>query len=504
MATIKPGVVGGPKNIDLAQNVEGPKVEAKKRRAIEPEPAKITVEDILKMGNPGEQLAPVTPRFRFAPSPTGHLHIGGARTALMNFLAAKNMGGEFVLRIEDTDQLRSKPEYTEAIKEGLKWLGIEWKGDIVFQSQRTKRYQEVVQTLLDEGKAYRDATNAVFFKMPEEGSLVVNDRVKGRVTISVTESDGNKDFVIQRSDGSPMFLMANVIDDIDMGITHVIRGDDHLTNAARQVCLFRALGARVPEFYHVPLIHGDDRQKLSKRHGAQSVIDYRAQGYDPKVLVNHLARLGMGFGTDATLTVEELASRFDPLGFSKAPSLLGLDRLRTRGLHHLKNTPVAEIAAEIKNRIQGDTVSVHVDEIGTIGDTANTLKTLSDSQIHALADGARSRASTIMEAIEIGLFVRAPGVYKEEEAKVIESDKAKVLMKKLYGDLEKVDNGSFKLDVLNDLLEKFNDKNKATYKSYGNILRFMLTGSTEGLPLHHTMVILGKEETLKRLGERIK
>ncbi|MCK6548589.1 glutamate--tRNA ligase [Myxococcota bacterium] len=500
---IKVGV-GGAQNLGNVNQVEAgapAQVEAKKGRgAIEPQLAPLSLEDIKKLSG-DEVRAPKKPRFRFAPSPTGHLHIGGARTALMNYLAAQKMGGEFVLRIEDTDQLRSKPEYTEAIKKGLEWLGIQWTGDIVFQSQRTKLYQEKVQKLVDEGKAYKDATGAIFFKMPEEGSLVVNDRVKGRVTISITESDGNKDFVIQRSDGSPMFLLANVVDDGEMGITHVIRGDDHLTNAARQICLFRALGYDVPEFYHVPLIHGDDGAKLSKRHGAQSVIDYQDQGYDAKVLVNHLARLGMNYGTDATLEVSDLAKRFDPLGFSKSRSLLGLDKLAARGLMYIRGQEPAAIMAEIQQRTAGDTVRVHLED-GSIGDEPNLLKNLSKPQLEALSDGARSRASTFMEAVEIGQFIRKPAVYGEDEAKLFGQPKLKALVGKLLNDLRAVPAEKWDLKTLDGVLSKFNEQNKVGYKMYGNPLRWMLTGVQHGLPLHHTMVILGRDEALNRLAER--
>jgi glutamyl-tRNA synthetase len=478
----------------------GAAVREKKKALIEPLPPPLTLEEIRRLS--GDQVrAPKQPVFRFAPSPTGHLHIGGARTALMNYLAAQKMGGKFVLRVEDTDQLRSKPEYTEAIKKGLKWLGINWEGEIVFQSQRTRLYQEKVKKLVDEGKAYRNETGAILFRMPEEGTLVVNDRVKGRVPISVTESDGMRDFVIQRSDGSPTFLLANVVDDGDMGITHVIRGEDHLTNAARQIPLFRALGYEVPEFYHVPLIHGDDGAKLSKRHGAQSVIDYQDQGYDALVLVNHLARLGMNYGTEETLPVEDLAERFDPLAFSKSRSLLGLDKLAVRGMQYIKKADPEQIIEEIKNRTQGDTVRVHLED-GSIGEEPNLLKGLNAAQLEALADGARCRATTFMEVVEIGQFVKKPAVYSDEDAKVHGAPKLKALMKKLMGKLEEVPAAKWNLKTLDKLLEDFNEANNAKYKQYGNALRWMLTGVKDGLPLHHTMVVLGREETLRRLEER--
>lgn len=507
-----PGGAPGGLGINALNDVEAPAIEKKRIRGeINPPLAPISIDDIRRLAGGDELRAPKRPRFRFAPSPTGHLHIGGARTALMNFLAAKKMGGDFVLRIEDTDQLRSKPEYTEAIKKGLEWLGIQWSGEIVFQSQRTELYRQTVTELVEDGLAYKDATGAVFFKMPEEGSLVVNDRVKGRVTIGVTESEGTKDFVIQRSDGATAFLLANVVDDADMGITHVIRGDDHLTNAARQVCLFRALnecakkrgrpGVDVPEFYHIPLIHGDDGAKLSKRHGAQSVIDYQAQGYDPHVLVNHIARLGMNYGTEATISIDQLADRFDPLGFSKSRSLLGLEKLSARGLHYVKQMSVEDLKKEILERIQGDTASVHLPD-GTLGEETNLLKNLDPAALEALADGSRSRASTFMEMIEIGQFIKKPAVYADEQAQVLGTPKMKGLIQKLLTRLQNVPVEQWNLKTLDQLLVSFNEANNLSYKAYGNPLRWMLTGVPDGLPLHHTMIVLGRDETLKRLTER--
>jgi glutamyl-tRNA synthetase len=474
--------------------------QAKRRTILQPVLAPLTINDIRRLAG-DEVRAPKQPRFRFAPSPTGHLHIGGARTALMNYLAAKKMGGEFVLRIEDTDQLRSKPEYTDAIKRGLEWLGIRWDGEIVFQSQRTELYRQKVQELIDKGLAYKDNTGAVFFKMPEEGSLIVNDRVAGRVTINIADADGTKDYVIQRSDGSPMFLLANVVDDGEMGITHVIRGNDHLGNAARQIPLYRALGYDVPEFYHVPLIHGDDDKKLSKRHGAQSVVDYQEMGYDPLVLTNHLARLGMSYGTEQTISVDELAERFDPLAFSKSRSLLGLEKLAMRGLHHLKKMEIPEIVKEIDARIGEKTVKVHLDD-GSIGDEPNLLLGATQAQKTALADGGRSRASTFMEMVEIGQFIKKPAIYADEQAKVQATPKTKALMAKLLVALKAVPENQWSLETLDKLLANFNAANGVTYKAYGNPLRWMLTGVADGLPLHHTLVILGKQEAEKRLADR--
>ena len=310
-------------------------------------PQRLSLKEIRALSERDPSEKPV--RLRFAPSPTGHLHIGGARTALMNYLFAKQKGGEFVLRIEDTDRLRSRQEYTDAILDGLKWLGIELDGEPVFQSHRAHLYAKYTQQLLDSGKAYKDDTGAVWFKMPDEGDLVIKDWVKGRVGVDAA-GEGAGDFVIQRSDGTATFLFANVVDDGDMGITHVIRGDDHLTNATRQVPLYQALGFEVPEFYHVPLIFGDDGKKLSKRHGATSVVEYQKQGYDPEIVVNHLARLGMRFGTQEMVDIDTLAKNLDPYRFHRAPSQIDFPKLYVRNRHRLASMPTEALKKKIESR----------------------------------------------------------------------------------------------------------------------------------------------------------
>ncbi|HYH69782.1 MAG TPA: glutamate--tRNA ligase, partial [Methyloceanibacter sp.] len=283
---------------------------------------------------------------RFAPSPTGYLHIGGARTALFNWLYAKAKGGKMLLRIEDTDQARSTEGAILAILDGLRWLGLEWDGEPVYQLARAERHSEVAETLLADGNAYRcyaspdelqamrelaraegrppgydgawrdrDAghapagvTPAIRFKAPREGETIIEDRVQGRVTFANKDLD---DLVILRSDGSPTYNLSVVVDDHDMGITHVIRGDDHLTNAARQSQIYKALGWETPIFAHVPLIHGPDGAKLSKRHGALGVEAYRDMGYLPAALRNYLVRLGWSHGDAEIMSTEEMISWFD-------------------------------------------------------------------------------------------------------------------------------------------------------------------------------------------------
>lgn len=509
-----------------------------KGAVLQPELRAITKAEIARLGGGQVQDRPV--RVRFAPSPTGHLHIGGARTALMNFLFAKKMGGEFVLRIEDTDQMRSKPEYTEGILESLKMLGMHWDGEPIFQSQRSDLYNTAIEKLLQEGKAYLDpqGSGAVFFKMPPEATIYVPDRIKGNVPINVANGDGVSDYVIRRSDGSPTFLFANVFDDGDQGVTHILRGDDHLGNAARQIPLFKALGFEVPEFYHMPLIHGDpemlkpaykDEQgqqhpavfkpggKLSKRHGAVWVGEYIGLGYSPNVLMNHFARMGMHYETDQTLPIEDLARQFDPLNMSKSPSVLGVEALNRRMMYSIKKTPNEELVAELTRRLgDADALKAHLEDPGTekregftnrTGMTAaeakKVLEGVTPAMLEAVADGGKARVSSYGEIIDLLVLLRAQPIYDEAEMKALKEGggpKLK-LMGKLKTKLEQLPANQWTKDKLDGLLEDFNQANNAKYKAYGETLRWMLTGNAQGVPLHNTLAVLGREESLKRLGD---
>ena len=290
-----------------------------------------------------ESLFPLDPnvkvRTRFAPSPTGYLHVGGARTALYSWLYAKHFNGEFVLRIEDTDLERSTPEATQAILEGMEWLNLAWEHGPYFQTKRFDRYNQVIDQMIEQGLAYRcyctkerleelrhtqeqnkekprydrhclhdhshsvDEPHVVRFKNPTEGSVVFDDAVRGRIEISNSELD---DLIIRRTDGSPTYNFCVVVDDWDMGITHVVRGEDHINNTPRQINILKALGAPIPTYAHVSMINGDDGQKLSKRHGAVSVMQYRDDGYLPEALINYLVRLGWGHGDQELFTREEM------------------------------------------------------------------------------------------------------------------------------------------------------------------------------------------------------
>ena len=320
---------------------------------------------------------------RFAPSPTGFLHIGGARTALFNWLYARGRGGKMLLRIEDTDRERSTKAAIDAILEGLNWLGLDWDGDAVYQFSRAARHREVVEQLLAAGMAYRCYASpeelaamrekarsegrsklydgrwrdrdpgeappgvkpAIRLKAPLTGETVVEDQVQGRVTWQNEDLD---DLVLLRSDGNPTYMLAVVVDDHDMGVTHIIRGDDHLTNAARQTQIYQALGWTVPVMAHIPLIHGPDGSKLSKRHGALGVDAYRAMGYLPAAMRNYLVRLGWAHGDQEIFSTEEMIAAFDLPAIGRSPARFDFAKLENLNGHYMRQTADAELLAEIE------------------------------------------------------------------------------------------------------------------------------------------------------------
>ncbi|MED6321037.1 MAG: glutamate--tRNA ligase [Pseudomonadota bacterium] len=318
---------------------------------------------------------------RFAPSPTGYLHVGGARTALYSWLLAKSKGGEFVLRIEDTDIERSTEEAKQAILDGMQWLGLTWDTGPIYQTERFDRYKELIQQLLDEGKAYkcfmsseeldaireaqkergekprypgtwRDRSDhpegqpfVIRFKNPLEGKVVINDHVRGKIEISNTELD---DLIIQRSDGTPTYNFCVVVDDWDMGITHVVRGEDHINNTPRQINILEALGAPVPEYAHVSMILGDDGKKLSKRHGAVSVMQYRDDGFLPQAVLNYLVRLGWSHGDQEIFSVDEMIEKFSLDAIGQSASAFNTEKLIWLNQHYIKTLPASEVASHAK------------------------------------------------------------------------------------------------------------------------------------------------------------
>lgn len=359
---------------------------------------------------------------RFAPSPTGYLHVGGARTALYSWLVAKAAGGKFILRIEDTDIERSSQAAIDAIMEGMQWLGLNYDEGPYYQTKRFDRYKELTEQLLQEGKAYkcycsverldamreeqmaagkkprydgacRDQADrpgqpyVIRFRNPQEGSVVFDDHVRGRIEISNQELD---DLIIARTDGTPTYNFCVVVDDWDMGITHVVRGEDHINNTPRQINILKALGAPVPEYAHVSMILGDDGKKLSKRHGAVSVMEYRDNGYLPQALLNYLVRLGWSHGDQEVFSVDEMIKLFKLSDINKAASAFNTEKLNWLNQHYIKTLPKAEVAAEL---------AWHFNKLGVDVSQGPSLETIIELQ--------GERVKTLTEMAEISRYFYA-------------------------------------------------------------------------------------------------
>ena len=356
-------------------------------------------------------------RTRFAPSPTGYLHIGGVRTALFNWLYARHCGGTFILRIEDTDKERSTNESVQAILEGMAWMGLDYDEGPIYQSDRPERYKEVIDQLLDVGQAYRcyctreeldkvreeqraqgikprynrhcrdqhnperpDVESVIRFKNPLEGSVQFDDAIRGEVVISNEELD---DLVIARANGTPTYNFAVVVDDIDMEITHVIRGDDHVNNTPRQINIFKALGAALPIFVHVPMIVGGDGQRLSKRHGAVSVLQYRDEGFLPEAMQNYLVRLGWSSGDQEIFSLDEMISSFDIQAVNRAASAFDIDKLKWLNQHYIKASDSTQLVSLLSDRLKGRGIDVFngppVDDVvSALRERAQTLDEMAD------------------------------------------------------------------------------------------------------------------------------
>jgi glutamyl-tRNA synthetase len=347
-------------------------------------------------------------RVRFAPSPTGVLHIGGARTALYNWLLARGRGGRFVLRIEDTDRERSTPENVEQILEALRWLELDWDEGPLSQWERRERHFEAVEQLLESGHAYEDE-GAVRFRVPEEGELSFEDAVLGEI---VTPFSGIKDFVIRRSDGSPLYNLAVSVDDRDMGITHVVRGQDHVSNTPRQIMLLRALGAEPPLYGHIPLLHGPDGKKLSKRHGAASVQELRDAGYLPEAVRNYVALLGWGYDESTTfMTTEELIDRFSLERVSKNPAVFDEQKLRWMNGRYLRELSPEELGRRLRELdgrdVPPEAVAISQEKMQTLADfwplagfLVERREIDPDAWERVMRDGGPERLRAAREAIE--------------------------------------------------------------------------------------------------------
>lgn len=456
---------------------------------------------------------------RFAPSPTGYLHIGGARTALFNWLYARHCGGRFLLRIEDTDRARSTEDAVRAIIDGLDWLGLNWDGDPISQITRTDRHVEAVNTLLASGHAYhcyatpeeldemrtkaraagtrrlydgmwrdRDPSEApagidpvVRFRAPLEGTTVIKDKVQGEVSV---QNDGLDDIVLLRADGTPTYMLAVVVDDHDMGVTHVIRGDDHLNNALRQANLITALGWETPVYAHIPLIHGADGAKLSKRHGALGVEAYCDMGYLPETLRNYLLRLGWSHGDDETISTQQAIEWFDLDGIGKSPARLDLAKLDNLNGHYLKAADDARLATLMAPSL--------AERLG------RSLSAVEEKRLGEALPDLKQRAKTIVELIDNSLFYFNEGSPPcDEKAAKLLTDETVALLGRLRQKLD--DLPAWTPEALEDAVRHFAETEALKLGKVAQPLRAALTGRTVSPGVFDVMRVLGREETLQRL-----
>ncbi|MCZ4282039.1 glutamate--tRNA ligase [Kiloniella laminariae] len=461
---------------------------------------------------------------RFAPSPTGFLHIGGARTALFNWLFAKHHGGQYLLRIEDTDRKRSTPEAIEAIIDGLNWLGLDHDGEITYQFARAERHREVAHELLASGKAYkcycspeeleemralaraesrpikydgrwrdRPASEApagvdpvIRLRMPQEGETLIHDLVQGDVTVANSQLD---DMVLLRADGTPTYMLSVVVDDHDMGITHVIRGDDHLTNAFRQNQLFLAMGWDVPEFGHIPLIHGSDGAKLSKRHGALGVEAYRDEmGYLPEALRNYLLRLGWGHGDEEIISTEQAIEWFDIDAVGKSPSRFDFAKLENLNGHYIRHAD---------NKYLTDIIAPHISAKEEI-----TLDASGLARLTAGMNGLKERAKTVHELADSAAFyVRSRPLILNEKADKLLSEDARTYLERLLPLLDNLE--SWTEENIETTVKDFAQSQELKLGNIAQPLRAALSGSNVSPGIFEVMVILGKEETLGRISDQV-
>ncbi|HEV8399567.1 MAG TPA: glutamate--tRNA ligase [Gemmatimonadales bacterium] len=420
----------------------------------------------------------MTVRVRFAPSPTGYLHVGGARTALFNWLFARKNGGTFLLRIEDTDKARSTDEHTQVILDGLTWLGLDWDDKPIFQGARIARHQEVADQLLKADKAYVDE-GTIRLRVPT-GEIAWDDAVHGRISF---QGEDIKDFVILRSDRSPLYNFAVVVDDIDMQITHVLRGDDHISNTPKQIAVYRALGAALPVFGHVPMINGNDGKKLSKRHGATAVGDYQHLGLLPEAMRNFLALLGWSPGGDREiLTMEELRSLFSLEGILKKPSVFDTTKLEWMNGQYLSAKGAEELYPIVKP---------HLDELGVDGNTDAVLKAIG-------AVKARSR-TTLDIARQVAVRLDAKFVTRDEKAtKEVAKDPAgyRAGLEASVAALQSVE---WMPQALEQALRTVAEQRGVAAGKIFQPIRIALTGGTVSEPVNELLYVVGKEAALKRL-----
>jgi glutamyl-tRNA synthetase len=461
----------------------------------------------------------MTVRTRFAPSPTGYLHVGGVRTALFSYLFARKHGGVFVLRIEDTDLERSTPESVNAILEGIAWLGLEYDEGPFFQTKRIERYNAVIDDLLGKGLAYRcncskerldalreeqmakklkprydghcrrlridpNEPHVIRFRNPDDGEVVVDDLIRGKVLISNQELD---DLIIRRSDGSPTYNLTVVVDDADMEITHVIRGDDHLNNTPRQINILRALGREPPRYAHVPMILGEDGARLSKRHGAVSVIAYRDEGFLPEALLNYLVRLGWSHGDQEVFSLQEMIELFEIDQVNKAPSSFDTDKLLWLNQHYLQHADPGRIARLLRP---------HLGRLGVDPTTGPDLLEVVEAQ--------QARAKTLVELAEISLFAYKDfDAYDEQAAKKHLRPVAREPLERLRAGLEMLALEDWEPETLERTVERVAAEIGVNMGKVAQPLRVAIVGRAASPGIDVTLRLVGKEATLRRIDKAL-
>ncbi|MEE6075127.1 glutamate--tRNA ligase [Avibacterium paragallinarum] len=457
-------------------------------------------------------------RTRFAPSPTGYLHVGGARTALYSWLFAKHNQGEFVLRIEDTDLERSTPEATQAILEGMEWLNLAWNHGPYYQTKRFDRYNQVIDQMLEQGLAYRcycskerlenlrneqeknkekprydgyclhhapenpDAPHVVRFKNPQEGSVVFDDAVRGRIEISNSELD---DLIIRRTDGSPTYNFCVVIDDWDMGITHVVRGEDHINNTPRQINILKVLNAPIPTYAHVSMILGDDGQKLSKRHGAVSVMQYRDDGFLPEALLNYLVRLGWGHGDQEIFSVEEMIKLFELTQVSKSASAFNTEKLLWLNHHYIRELPPEYVAKHLAWHYQHQGIDTSngpaLSEIVVmLGERCKTLKEMAAASRYFFEDFDHFDESAVKKH------------FKSGAAEALEKVKEKLTAL-----------AQWTAEPIHQAIEQTAEELGVGMGKVGMPLRVAVTGAGQSPSMDVTLVGIGRDRSLARIQKAI-
>jgi len=458
----------------------------------------------------------MTVRTRFAPSPTGYLHIGGARTALFSWLYARKHGGQFILRIEDTDRERSTDESVQVILDGMAWLGLDYDEGPYFQTQRMDRYKAVIQQLLDSGQAYycycskeelealraeqmarkekprydgryRDFTGTppagvqpvVRFKNPLDGVVEIDDLVKGRVVIDNRELD---DLIIARADGTPTYNLTVVVDDLDMGITHVIRGDDHLNNTPRQINILRALGAEPPRYAHIPMILGEDGKRLSKRHGAVNVMQYKAEGYLPEALVNYLVRLGWSHGDQEIFSREEMIELFSLEGVNRAASTFNPSKLLWLNEQYIKTMDAAVLADRLREKLDVDIAK--------------------GPPLARVVDALRDRSKTLNDMARAATwFYQDPEQYDDKAARRQFNAETAETLRRLAIAIDSVE--PWEAGGLQRFVAEFAAANGLKMGQVGMPLRVALTGGTQSPDIGLTLELVGREATQRRLKKAV-